>query len=225
MRSGIGPTIGSSFSRRTALLCVAVLIGACGGGPSDEEGATTEDAPTDAAASATEEGAAATDDMDAAMADDDHDEMAGDEMADGEHDEMADDDHDMGGAAAVGAPAPEDEATRVIQVTVGDELAFRPSTFEVSAGEVVTFEVTNEGSIEHEFVLGDEQMQQAMAEEMAEGDDHAHGGGMSNAVTVHGGETGLLTWRFGEPGTVLVGCHVPGHYDAGMRGTVTVTAG
>lgn len=46
---------------------------------------------------------------------------------------------------------------------------------------------------------------------------------MTHAVTVHGGETARLTWRFGEPGTVLVGCHVPGHHEAGMSATIAVS--
>lgn len=45
---------------------------------------------------------------------------------------------------------------------------------------------------------------------------------MGNAVTVHAGETAELTWRFTRAGTVLLGCHVQGHYEAGIRGEVTV---
>lgn len=66
-------------------------------------------------------------------------------------------------------------------------------------------------------------MAEEMAEEMGEGDGHTHSGEMSNAVTIHGGEEAELTWRFHEETTtVLIGCHVPGHWEAGMRGSVTV---
>jgi uncharacterized cupredoxin-like copper-binding protein len=44
----------------------------------------------------------------------------------------------------------------------------------------------------------------------------------ANTVTVAAGETKELTWAFTEPGTVLIGCHQPGHYDAGMKGQITV---
>ena len=132
-------------------------------------------------------------------------------------------DDDMAMDGSYGEPADASEADRTIEVRVDNELAFEPDEFEVATGEVVTFRITNSGDIEHEFVLGDEQAQQQMADEMGEGDGHAHSGEMSNAVTVHPGEETELTWRFpDEATTVLVGCHVPGHYEAGMRGTVTV---
>lgn len=130
-------------------------------------------------------------------------------------------------SAGFGEPASAEEADRVIEVNVDNDLRFEPDTFEVVSGEVVTFRVTNTGDVEHELVIGDEQAQQAMAEQMAEsateGDGHGHSGEMGNAVTVHAGETAELTWRFADPGTVLIGCHVQGHYEAGMDGTITVS--
>ncbi len=44
------------------------------------------------------------------------------------------------------------------------------------------------------------------------------------AVDVPPGQTVTLVYTFDQPGTLLYGCHVPGHYAAGMRGTITVTA-
>jgi uncharacterized cupredoxin-like copper-binding protein len=32
-----------------------------------------------------------------------------------------------------------------------------------------------------------------------------------------------LVYTFDQPGTLEYGCHVPGHYPAGMRGTIVVT--
>ena len=43
---------------------------------------------------------------------------------------------------------------------------------------------------------------------------------MGNAVTVAAGETRVLTWRFEDAGEVLYGCHEPGHYEAGMVGSI-----
>ena len=31
-----------------------------------------------------------------------------------------------------------------------------------------------------------------------------------------------MTWRFGAAGAIEYACHEPGHYDAGMRGQITV---
>ena len=42
-------------------------------------------------------------------------------------------------------------------------------------------------------------------------------------VTVDPGETGELETAFDEAGTYEIGCHEPGHYDAGMKLTVEVS--
>lgn len=44
-----------------------------------------------------------------------------------------------------------------------------------------------------------------------------------NAVSLQPGETKELTGTFTSAGELIYGCHEPGHYDAGMRGTLTVT--
>jgi uncharacterized cupredoxin-like copper-binding protein len=43
-----------------------------------------------------------------------------------------------------------------------------------------------------------------------------------NAVDVPAGGTARLVYTFDQPGMLEYGCHVPGHYAAGMLGTVTV---
>lgn len=204
------------FTIRLAVVAATgLLLAGCGGDNAGGE---------DAATSTTPEADQPPDD-EAEDPQDDHADEGGD-TGGGEMDDM-DDDMDMGDdmdmSGAFGEPADASEADRTIEVTVDNELAFAPAEYEVATGEVVTFRITNTGDIEHEFVLGDEQAQQQMADEMGEGDGHAHSGEMSNAVTIHGGEEAELTWRFpDEATTMLVGCHVPGHYDAGMDGTVTV---
>jgi uncharacterized cupredoxin-like copper-binding protein len=95
-----------------------------------------------------------------------------------------------------------------------------PSSMTVPAGVPVTFVLTNTGAIDHEFVLGDEETQAEHEAEMA-------AGGMAhdepNAVRVAPGESKEPTYTFAEPGETLAGCHFPGHYDGGMKATITVT--
>jgi len=122
----------------------------------------------------------------------------------------------------VGGPADADEAARTVEVITLDTMTFEPSRINVSAGETVTFVVTNTGQAVHEFTLGDAAMQQEHADEMAQlGDGMAHTG--PNSITLQPGETKQLTWRFGDTGTLEYGCHEPGHYQAGMRGQITIT--
>lgn len=123
--------------------------------------------------------------------------------------------------AGVGAPAEPAEAARTVSVTTLDTMTFDPSSINVSAGETVRFVVTNTGQAAHEFTLGDAAMQQEHAAAMAhipEGITHA----LPNSVTLQPGETAELTWRFGDARTLEYACHEPGHYDAGMRGQLTV---
>jgi uncharacterized cupredoxin-like copper-binding protein len=43
-----------------------------------------------------------------------------------------------------------------------------------------------------------------------------------NGVEVPAGGSARLVYTFDQLGTLEYGCHVPGHYAAGMLGTVTV---
>ena len=46
--------------------------------------------------------------------------------------------------------------------------------------------------------------------------------GHDNALSLKAGETGSLSMTFADAGSLLIGCHEPGHYDAGMKATLTV---
>ncbi len=132
------------------------------------------------------------------------------------------DDHSEG--FAFGEPAASSDADRTVEINANDALRFDPAEITVSAGETITFRVTNVGSIPHDFTLGDQRAQDAHAAEMAEmmtsGEMTMHD--EANAVVIPAGESKELTWHFAEAGKVLIGCHQPGHYAAGMKGTVTV---
>ena len=125
-----------------------------------------------------------------------------------------------------GAPADAPEANRVIEIDANDNLTFDASEITVSAGETITFRITNTGNIAHDFTLGDQETQNGHEAEMAamteNGETMSHDD--PNAVVLAAGETKELTWHFSEAGTVLIGCHQPGHYAAGMAGTVTIEA-
>ena len=131
--------------------------------------------------------------------------------------------HEMEGGqgSAMGEPAQASDADRTLQVVMLDELSYDPEEMEVEEGEVVTFEVVNEGKTTHEFVLGDEEYQQEHEQEMADG--AGHGDMSDNALSLEPGDSGSLTWRFTEPGDVLYGCHEPGHYEGGMVGRIKVS--
>jgi len=110
--------------------------------------------------------------------------------------------------------------TRTISVTATDTLRFTPDQINVRAGETVAFEITNLGALPHEFFIGTPAEQQAHEAEMTSGSAMMD---EPNAANVPAGGTARLVYSFDQPGTLEYGCHVPGHYAAGMRGTITIS--
>lgn len=125
-----------------------------------------------------------------------------------------------GSALPFGSAADPRDAVTTIEVETLDEMAFSPAEVAVERGEVVLFVVANTGKLPHEFTIGDEAEQERHAEEMSDPGMAAHDHPFS--VWVAPGETKEIAWEFGEAGEFLYGCHVPGHYEAGMVGTITV---
>ncbi|CAN5869206.1 cupredoxin family protein [soil metagenome] len=119
-----------------------------------------------------------------------------------------------------GSPAEAADADRVIEMQATDSLTFEPAEVTVAPGETVTFRLVNQGNLVHDFTLGDQATQDEHEAEMAEMGDMAHE--EPNVATIPAGETIEFTWTFSESGTVLIGCHQPGHYAAGMTGQITV---
>lgn len=119
-----------------------------------------------------------------------------------------------------GSPAEPATADRVIEITTTANLVFEPAELSVIPGETVTFRLINEGQLVHDFTLGDQKAQDEHEAEMTEMSGMAHE--EPNVVTIPAGGTAELTWKFGQDGTVLIGCHQPGHYTAGMTGQITI---
>lgn len=95
---------------------------------------------------------------------------------------------------------------------------FDPADLAVAPGETIRFVIVNTDPIDHEFILGDERVQ-LVHEEGTE----AHHAPRPGEVSVPAGATVVTTYTFPKVGSSLIfGCHLPGHYDFGMRGAVTV---
>lgn len=122
------------------------------------------------------------------------------------------------GLAATAQPA---TATR-IAVQLSDTLTIEPGAMTVPSGVPVTFVVTNAGTVAHEFVLGDESEQAAHEDEMSDAGGMGMPADEPMAIGVEPGMTKELTTTFAAPGTIIAGCHVAGHYAAGMQATITI---
>ena len=112
------------------------------------------------------------------------------------------------------------DSTRTIRIILG-HLRFAPAAITVKAGTTVHFILANSDAIDHEFVLGSEEIQKDH-EDMRMNGDHMSESGMGMAE-VPATKTVNLTYTFSEPGTLIYGCHIDDHYPQGMKGTVTIT--
>ena len=125
-----------------------------------------------------------------------------------------------GESGAIGEPGKPERVTRTVAVDMTDNMRFSPSRITVKQGETIRFVVKNSGQIKHEFVLGTAQELKEHYEVMKKFPDMEHA--EPNMVTVAPGKTGEVVWQFTRSGKVDFACLQPGHYEAGMKGAVTV---
>lgn len=117
-------------------------------------------------------------------------------------------------AALVGAVSPSGPEEVVVTIR---HSRFEPSHLEVRAGTTVRFVVRNTDPIPHELIVGDASVQRRHER----GTEPEHGD-VAGEVSIPVGAVRSTTYRFDRPGEVLFGCHLPGHYAYGMRGTISV---
>lgn len=114
------------------------------------------------------------------------------------------------------------DVTRTIDVSMGDDMRFRPSKLEVKEGETIRFRVKNTGKLLHEFVIGTKAENAKHAELMMKFPGMEH----DEAYMAHvdPGKTGEIVWTFNKAGEFQFACLIAGHFQAGMVGTITVAA-
>ena len=125
-------------------------------------------------------------------------------------------------SAAIGEAGDPARADRTVNVTMTDSMRFTPASVAARQGETIKFVVKNAGQLKHEMVLGTEKELKEHYELMKKFPEMDHSD--PQKVTVAPGKTGEIVWRFTRAGKVDFACLQPGHYDAGMKGLVTVAA-
>lgn len=154
--------------------------------------------------------------------------------ADGDHGDETHHATDATGAtgATDAADEPADDAAahdgeHVVEVTMVEfgYVLDRPT---VPVGEPVTFRFVNDGQIEHEAMFGTMHQQEEFAASDDHGDHGDHGSqghhGEVAAITLDAAASGEMVLVFDSPGVVLIGCHLPGHWEAGMVASLEVVA-
>lgn len=132
--------------------------------------------------------------------------------------------HDHGHGEAkysVGKPA-DGNPDRVFEVSMRDTMRFdfSPEFKDLHDGEVIQFNVKNDGVIVHEFSIGNAADQVEHAEMMRKMPNMMHSD--PNTVSLRPGESTSITWRFMGDDTVVFACNIPGHFEAGMHHDMSI---
>lgn len=130
-------------------------------------------------------------------------------------------------------------AAKVQKVTVTlNEFKFVPKTVTLRAGIPVELTLVNRGKVEHEFLVytapkaaPDDWDEYAIVNTYFKGTEEievvfrrqgAVAGTSLFEVEVEAGRSATIEFTPMQKGTFEIGCHVEGHYEAGMKGTLTV---
>ena len=142
----------------------------------------------------------------------------------------------------IGSKGKESEVSRIIKVVMYDNY-YKPSSFQIKAGETIKFEVENAGKLVHEFNIANKMMHmkhQPEMQKMAENGillpfsidkekmkkiekmDKSMGHSHSNSVLLEPKQKRNIIWKFDNAANIEVACNVPGHYQAGMIAEVNI---
>ena len=108
---------------------------------------------------------------------------------------------------------PEDVTVRIgVHYTL-----FEPDRLTVVAGTRVRFLLVNEDPINHELITGGPEVHRRHAT----GTEAEHPA-IPGEVSVRPNGSAITTFTFDDVGTYEFACHLPGHYEYGMKGTIDV---
>ena len=119
-----------------------------------------------------------------------------------------------------GRAADPKKAKRTIRVEMNDQMRFVPAEITVNRGDIVRFRPVNKGQVMHEMVLGTMKDLKEHAELMKKHPGMEHD--EPHMAHVQPGKTGEIGWQFTKAGEFYYACLIPGHFETGMIGKVTV---
>ena len=144
--------------------------------------------------------------------------------------------------ANIGKPGKASEVNRTITVTM-TENRYSPEKIEVRKGQTIRFVVKNKGEFVHEFNIGTAKMHKAHQKEMMMMVEHGvlepdkidrarmkmdMGGGKTmehndpNSALVEPKKSAEIIWKFDTDATLEFACNIPGHYESGMVGKISI---
>jgi uncharacterized cupredoxin-like copper-binding protein len=112
--------------------------------------------------------------------------------------------------------------SRTIDIRMTDHMRFEPAVITVKQGDTIRFRHANVGKVMHEMVIGSRADLEEHAALMRKFPNMEHD--EPHMVHVAPGKRGDLVWQFNRVGAFEFACLIPGHFEAGMRGTINVAA-
>lgn len=110
--------------------------------------------------------------------------------------------------------------SRTIPILMTDAMRFVPDRVEVRLGETIRFTHENRGAVMHEMVVGTPAALAEHAELMQRFPEMEHDEPWMAHIPPGG--RGEMIWRFNRAGEFQFACLIPGHFQAGMVGTIKV---
>jgi uncharacterized cupredoxin-like copper-binding protein len=127
------------------------------------------------------------------------------------------------GPATDAGPRGRIATARVVELSI-EGMRFSPDHIEVQQHETVRLVIRNPDGIPHEVFIGietdqlDHRAAHASTPPRLQAEVPHHGRG----AHIHALGTGQFDYRFDRQGELLIGCHLPGHWESGMRATILV---
>lgn len=110
--------------------------------------------------------------------------------------------------------------SRTIPIEMTDEMRFTPDHIDARLGETIRFAHHNRGAVMHEMVIGTPQALKEHAALMEQFPEMEHDEPWM--AHIGPGGRGEMIWCFNRPGEFQFACLIPGHFQAGMIGTIRV---
>jgi uncharacterized cupredoxin-like copper-binding protein len=131
--------------------------------------------------------------------------------------------HEDHGNFSAGQPGDPKKSTRVVNIKMFEgsgKMGYEPARIEVRRGEQIRFVLQNDGEEDHEFILATVAENRKHAEVMKKNPDMEHDDPNAKRLLPQG--HGEIVWKFTKRGTFEFACLIPGHYEKGMFGRITV---
>lgn len=121
-----------------------------------------------------------------------------------------------------GIAAPPHARARRIEIRMDDSMRFAPASIAIKLGETIRFVIHNDGKVLHEMVIGTRPELDKHAALMLKHPNMVHDEPWM--AHVDPGKAGEILWTFNRLGNFEFACLIPGHFQAGMRGSIRVSA-